>query len=99
MSFRYEWDPDKNRANQRKHGLSFETAARVFKDPLHLSLQDRTEGGELRWETLGRVGGVAVILVAHTLTEAAEDGTEIEVIRIISARVATRRERKRYEDG
>jgi len=58
------------------------------------SEQDRVEGGEYRWQTIGAVEGVVVILVAHTAEEDA-DGTEI--IHIISARAATRAERKRYE--
>jgi uncharacterized DUF497 family protein len=52
-----EWDETKNQANQRKHGVSFEEAAQVFLDPLHLSDHDRTEGGERRWQTFGLVAG------------------------------------------
>ncbi len=83
--------------------MSFETAARVFDDPLHLSVQDRIENGEKRWQTLGQVGGVTVLLVAHTVTQ--EDPGEgtgdeaVEVVRIISAQKADRKERKRYEEG
>src|SRR5204862_460266 len=44
---RFEWDPNKSRANLRKHGVSFETASLVFDDPNHLSIQDRFEEGEL----------------------------------------------------
>ena len=69
----------------------------VFFDPLHLTVQDRVEGGEHRWQTIGQVGGAAVFLVAHTVTE---DGPEpVETIRIISARRATPKERKRYANG
>lgn len=50
---RFEWDPRKDKANRKKHGISFELAQRVFDDPNHLSLQDRQEGGEERWQTLG----------------------------------------------
>jgi uncharacterized DUF497 family protein len=57
------------------------------------SEQDRIEGGELRWQTLGLVGGVLLLLVAHTVHHEGQD----EVIRIISARRADRKERKRYE--
>jgi uncharacterized DUF497 family protein len=96
---RFTWDEDKNLSNQRKHGVSFELAARVFLDPLHLSVQDRVENGEQRWQTLGRICGVAVVLVAHTFTEDGPTNEPVEVIRIISARPATRRERTRYEDG
>jgi len=97
---RFTWREAKNLSNQRKHdGLSFEVAARVFLDPLHLSVQDRIEDGEQRWQTLGQVGGVTVLLVAHTFTEEGPIDAPIEVIHIISARRATRRERIRYEQG
>jgi uncharacterized protein len=90
------WDDVKNRANQQKHeGITFETAAQVFADPLRVMRHDRVEGGEARWQTIGMVYGVIVLLVAHTITD--EDDTEI--IRIISARRAIRRERTQYENG
>ena len=90
----FEWDPVKDRANQAKHSVSFETARLVFDDPHHLSVQDRHVGGEERWQTIGLAGGVVVLLVAHTYRE--EEGGE-EVVRIISARKATSHERRRYE--
>ena len=90
---RYVWDRSKAASNLRSHGVSFETAVRVFSDPFHVSEQDRIEGGEYRWQTLGIVDGFTLLLVAHTLTEA--DG--IESVRIISARRAEKHERKRYE--
>lgn len=97
---RFTWHKAKNLSNQRKHdGLGFEVAARVFLDPLHLSVQDRIEGGEQRWQTLGEVGGVTVLLGAHTFTEEGPTAAPIEVIHIISARRATRKERMRYEQG
>lgn len=74
--------------------MSFATATRVFEDPRQLSVRDRHEAGEERWQTLGLVGSVVVLLVAHTHREDVEGD---EVIRIISARKATRRERQRYE--
>jgi uncharacterized DUF497 family protein len=88
----FEWDLAKARANLRKHGVGFELALRVFADPLAFSHQDRIEGGEQRWQTLGMVDGI-LLLVAHTVTDH-EDG---EMIRIISARMATRKERRDYE--
>lgn len=93
---RFEWDLVKAAANLAKHRIAFEDAARVFDDPLQRSRQDRTEGGELRWQTLGMAGGTLVLLlVAHTWRE---DDDE-EVIRIISARTANKRERRDYEQG
>ena len=53
---RFAWDENKNRSNQRKHGVSFETAKLVFDDPLHLTRLERIENGEERWQTLGLAG-------------------------------------------
>lgn len=94
---RFTWREDKNRSNQRKHGISFEVAARVFLDPLHVTRQDRIEDGELRWQTIGRAYGITLLLVAHTVTEDDEGGRPMETIHIISARKADRSERNRYD--
>lgn len=67
----------------------------VFLDPYALSAQDRIEGGERRWQTIGLAGGIVVLLVAHTVGGTGSD----EVIRLISARRATRKERARYEQS
>lgn len=91
---RWTWDARKDRANRRKHGIDFETASLVFDDPLALSRPDDTTD-EDRWQTIGEVGGV--IIVIHTLPVADEDGEESG--RIISARKATKHERKAYEEG
>ena len=90
------WKPAKSSTNQKKHGLSFEAAKLVFDDPLHLTRQDRIENGEMRWQTMGRVDGVVLLLVAHTV---ADDKTGETHIHIISARRATKLERKRYEQN
>jgi uncharacterized DUF497 family protein len=92
---RFEWDEAKNRINLRKHGVRFELAVEVFDDPLARSLQDRDVEGEERWQTIGMVRGVVLLLVAHTIRE--EDGGEI--VRLISARRATNYERRWYEEG
>jgi len=98
MATRFEWDPDKAASNLRKHRVSFGIAMRVFADPLALTEQDRIEGGEQRWQTLGIVEGRVLLLVAYTAwDDEDEDGEPIEVIRIISARAADRKERRRYE--
>ena len=88
----FTWDERKNRANQRKHGISFETGAMVFDDPYQVSTQDRVIEGELRWQTIGMVKGIQILLVAHTVSESDDE----EVIRIISARKATPQERSIY---
>ena len=92
---RWTWNPRKERANRRVHGLSFETASRVFDDPLALTRPDDTAEEE-RWQTVGEVGGVTVFVV-HTWPEADDSGEEIG--RIISARKATAHERRVYEEG
>lgn len=93
MNISVEWDETKARANVRKHGISFEVAARVFADPLAVSVQNRIESGEHRWQTVGMVGGHLLVLVAHTVLH----NEDTEVIRIISARRADKQERKHYE--
>jgi uncharacterized protein len=93
---RWIWDPDKAAANRRKHGLSFETATLVFDDPFHASkLDPHPDGG--RWQTIGLVGPV-VLFVIHTWIDGKSEEDET-VGRIISARKATARERKAYEEG
>ncbi len=90
---KFSWDEDKNTINKGKHGISFEAAQYVFDDPFFIAVQDRFVDGEERWQTIGTVAGVTLLLVAHTWTENADE----EYIRIISARLANRRERQNYE--
>ncbi|MGP0060317.1 MAG: BrnT family toxin [Beijerinckiaceae bacterium] len=97
MATRFEWDTAKAAGNLRKHKVSFDTAMRAFADPFALTKQDRIEGGEQRWQSLGMVEGHILLLVAHTIRDEDEDGQPIEIIRIISARTADRKERRRYE--
>ena len=97
MRIRFEWDPAKAAGNLRKHGVSFEAALRAFADPYALSELERIEDGEQRWQTLGVVEGYVLLVVAHTIRDAEEEGQLIEVVRIISARAANRTERRRYE--
>jgi uncharacterized DUF497 family protein len=86
----FDWDEAKNQRNLRKHGIDFDTASLVFDDPHYVAALDRIVDGEERWQTIGVAGGIAIVVVAHTLSD--------ELIRIISARRATRRERKSYEE-
>ena len=92
---RFEWDENKNRSNQVKHRVSFETATLVFDDPGAISVLERIAAGEERWQTFGLAAGVVLLTVAHAFRE--KNGEE--VLRIISARKATPRERKIYEEG
>ena len=94
MKTRYEWDPAKATANLRKHGVSFETATRVFADPYALFEQDRIVDDELRWQAIGVVDGLVMLMVVHAVHE--QD--DVEAIRIISARHANQKERRRYEE-
>ena len=81
MYRKFEWDENKNRANQQKHGVDFDTASYVFDDPNFLREQDRIVDGEERWQTIGVVGGFVILMVAHTPRES----EDVEIIRIISA--------------
>lgn len=83
----FEWDEEKNRLNQAKHRISFEEATEVFNGD-HVTIEDADPYDELREKTFGLVRAVLVVCVAHT----DRDG----VIRIISARKATKSERDLY---
>jgi uncharacterized DUF497 family protein len=94
VAIRFEWDDEKNIANQRKHKLSFEEAVLVFRDPKLVMYPDRHVDGEQRWHTVGFARGVLLVLIVHTVREEAAD----EVMRIISARYGERKERRIYEE-
>jgi uncharacterized DUF497 family protein len=96
---RFDWDPGKAASNFRKHGIHFQDAIDVFDDPFAISLQDRIVDGEQRWQTVGAVEGSLLLLVAHLLLEEDEEGVHVEVVRVISARPVTRKERRRYEEN
>ncbi len=92
---RFEWDSRKEETNRNKHGISFEVAQLVFSDPLALSVPDEKHSdGEERWITLGQAGSRFLVVVVH----AYRDTDAEEVVRIISARKATPKERKQYMD-
>lgn len=88
----FEWDDEKARANIKKHGIDFETAARVFADENRLEIYDEVHSEtEDRYITIGMIGNVAcVVMVVYT-----ERG---EAVRLISARKATSQERRMYYD-
>jgi uncharacterized DUF497 family protein len=90
------WNEAKNSSNKLKHGLSFEIAQLIFDDPLAMSRRDLYPNEE-RWQTLGLVNYV-IIFVVHTSPEYDSQSGE-EVGRIISARKATKHERRTYEEG
>ena len=88
----WTWDENKSRSNLAKHGIDFGVAELVFRDDLSTSRIDRDSFEEERWQTIGQVGD-NVLLVVHTVPDGSRPG------RIISARPASRRERKSYEQG
>ena len=88
---RFEWDPRKASSNERKHGVSFEEARSVFFDEQALLLEDpRPLHEEERFILLGVSASLRLLVVVHALRER-------DVIRIISARKATRLETREYE--
>jgi uncharacterized protein len=88
---KFEWDPDKARSNLRKHRVSFEEAATALKDPMAATGRDPDHSvGEERFITFGVSERGRLLVVAHT--------EEDETLRIISARLASKGERKIYEE-
>lgn len=89
MSLRFEWDEEKDLSNQKKHGISFETAAYVFQDEHYIEMYDFEHSiDEDRYIAIGRVGDLLFVVFT-------ERG---EAIRLISARLATESERRLYYD-
>ncbi len=92
----FEWDENKNKLNKQKHGVDFKEAVDVFEDPLHISILDkRFSYFEERWITLGATKRHAILVVANLFFT--DEGEEI--IRIVSARHATVKERQQYENS
>ena len=89
----FEWDDNKEQINIKKHGMDFETASRVFDDEYRLEIYDDLHSDyEDRYITIGMIDEITCIaMVVYT-----ERGTD--VIRIISARKATPKERRKYYD-
>ena len=92
VSYRFEWDPAKARSNLREHTVSFDEASTVFGDPLSLLMPDPDHSqGEERYLVLGMSLHRRLLVVSHL--------ERPPLTRLISARPATRSERKRYEQG
>lgn len=89
----FEWDTEKNRSNEKKHSIRFETALRLFSDPRWVIRKDRVMDGEQRWHGIGPVG-TELLLAVHVYREETSNGENI--VRIISARKADPRERRIY---
>jgi uncharacterized DUF497 family protein len=93
---RFVWDNDKALANKRKHGIAFELAATLFKDPLQEAFHDWNHVDfEERWVVVGVADNGLLLLVCCAATNLEED----DFVRIISARRATSHERREYEGG
>jgi len=91
MSLQFTWEPQKAASNLRKHKVGFPEAATAFADPLSLTISDPDHSvGEERFVLIGQSERRRLVVVAHV-----ERG---DLIRLISARLATRRERKTYEE-
>lgn len=94
MEYRFEWDQTKARANLAKHGVSFEEAATVFRDPQMVSVYNGEHSDtEDRWATLGISGIGRLLVVCHTFHVASGESA---TIRIFSSRKATRHEARQY---
>ncbi len=92
MDMEFEWDAEKELSNQSKHGISFHEGATVFGDPLAWTFPDPDHSvGEHRLLTIGLSSTGKTIVVSHT--------DRANKTRIISAREATRKERRNYEEG
>jgi uncharacterized protein len=92
----FAWDPAKAASNLAKHGVAFTQAASVFADALALTVFDGAHSEfEERWFTLGMDSSTKLLAVSHTYSVT---GPTSARVRIISARPATRSERRQYED-
>jgi hypothetical protein len=97
LRYTFEWDPVKARQNLKKHRISFDRGAEVVLDPLAVSILDEEHSeDEERWVTLGKDRQGRVLILVHTFLEIS---TEECRVRIISARKATKREIRQYEEN
>ncbi|MCL1473998.1 BrnT family toxin [Argonema antarcticum] len=88
----FQWNPDKASSNAKKHGVSFEEAVTVFGDPLAVTILDPDRSvGEFRFLTTRQSRLQRLLVVSHTEREGE--------VRLISARLATRQEKRNYESG
>lgn len=85
---KFEWDENKNQSNFEKHGIYFEEAVEVFKSDCLTWIDDRKDYGETREITIGEINKHIVLVLVHT--------DRFGTIRIISARKANERERRKY---
>ncbi|MDP2646053.1 MAG: BrnT family toxin [Desulfobacterales bacterium] len=92
MGLLFEWDPKKARLNAKTHGISFDEASTAFRDPLSQTIDDPLHSGdEERFVLIGRSMQGRLLVIVHTERD--------DRICIISARLATKKERFRYEEN
>lgn len=97
MEYNFEWDPEKAKENWQKHGIRFEQAATVFRDPRAMTIYDNEHSlAEERWITMGISVSSILLVVHHTFREETMNSV---TIRLISSRKATRKERQQYTIG
>ncbi len=97
QEYRFQWDYRKAKSNKRKHGISFELACTVLRDPYALSIFDEQHSVEEdRWITMGIAATGALLVVNHTFERASDS---VCVVRIISSRKATAKETSQYRDS
>lgn len=94
--FVFEWDENKNISNLHKHGIAFEDVIPIFFENTTLTKQHKVVDGEMRWKTLGKINNAIILFVGHLSYDEDEDR---ELIRIITARQATKAEEKEYYDN
>ena len=95
MDIDFDWDPDKAKSNLQKHGITFEEAATVFRDPRAMNMYDPDHSeSEDRWITLGLSSSGRLLVVCHTFSD--NPGVAV-TIRIFSARRPTSKEINIYE--
>jgi len=95
FDYHFEWDATKAASNQHKHGISFDLAATVFRNPLMISIPDEENSeSEERWITMGQAENSKLLLVIHTYLEISANAANV---RMISARPATKHEQRQYE--
>ena len=96
MRYYFDWDPNKAKANRKKHGIVFEQASTIFLDPTMIAVFDSEHSEhEDRWATIGIDKNGILLVVAHTFQQLDAGCCRI---RIISARKATRKELKQYQE-
>ena len=98
INYNFEWDPNKARSNQVKHGISFEETATAFRDPQALSIfDDEHSSNEDRWITIGISNAGRLVVVCHTFQKKEEEESNV-AIRVFSSRKANKKETKQYKD-